>query len=1215
MQLSKLDWYYVQERAAHFTGRGWVFARLDQFLRQPPGAFLLLGEPGAGKTAIAAQLALAAAGRLTAAAAAAPHRAVPIAAAYFCRAGSVDLLDIAQRLSDQLAEAVPSFAHARQATLLPEIRVGDVQVRTGDIASGGSATGVHIDLSRLEAETAFVRAVTLPLKRVRETGEMTRIMLLVDALDESLASKAAEALPRLLGDVEYAHLLVTARPDHRATGGLRERAECIDLLADAPPGIDDVLEYLQRRLASEGAPAAMAVLSRRIAEQASGNFLYAFYVVEALRRDNVLTALDSAAARGVPLPGGGLPGVYRSFLRRELWRDDRAWLTRFGPVLAPLALAQDEGLTTEQLRLIAGRLSGEPVTRTAVRDVTRAARQFLEGPAPDGPVRVYHQSFANFLVDPEQNPDFLIDAAEVHNAIVETYSATSPLSWDTYARRNLALHATKAGRLDHLLEDVRFLLVAEPGRLVPHLDAVRSAPARATAAVYRQTVHTLAGLDPTGRASQLELTARRLDRRSLADRIAAAAPGRPWQTHWSHGRQATGYQVLTGHTGRVSAVAVGALADGTPVIVSGGDDGTVRLWRLADGAPAGKPLHGTDYGGVHAVAAGALPDGTPVIVSGGTDGTVRLWRTDGTPLLEPLHHGGRYGGVHAVAVGALADGTPVIISGGSDDGTVRLWRLADGAPAGSLYYGKVVDTAEVRFDVLDGAEVERPRRYVEAVHAVAVGALADGTPVILGGGDSTSWVRRGGTVQVWRTDGTRLLEPLHHGGRYGRVHAVAVGALADGTPVIVSGGSDKGTVRLWRLADGAPARKPLHGTDYGGVHAVAAGALPDGTPVIVSGGTDGTVRLWRTDGTPLRKPLHHGGVVTAVAVGALADGTPVIVSGGTDGTVRLWRLANGDTAGKPPHGTDGVVAAVAVRALADGTPVIVSGGTDGTVRLWRTDGTPLRKPLHHGGVVTAVAVGALADGTPVIVSGGTDGTVRLWRTDGTPLRKPLHHGGVVTAVAVGALADGTPVIVSGCRVGTVRLWRLADGTPAGEPLHGTEYGGKVEALAVRSLPDGTQVIVSHIRSLMRAVRVWRLPGGALVELPLSIYTGGEVDAVAAGALPDGTPVIVSGCRDDTVWVWRLADGTPVGKPLRGHGDWVCAVAVGALADGTPVIVSGGSDLDGTVRLWRLADGTPLVPPLHLSKKVRSIAIHGNVIITAAGTDLAVHQPALPWHMP
>ena len=115
--------------------------------------------------------------------------------------------------------------------------------------------------------------------------------------------------------------------------------------------------------------------------------------------------------------------------------------------------------------------------------------------------------------------------------------------------------------------------------------------------------------------------------------------------------------------------------------------------------------------------------------------------------------------------------------------------------------------------------------------------------------------------------------------------------------------------------------------------------------------------------------------------------------------------------------------------------------------------------------------------------------------------------------------------------------------------------------------------------------------------------------MAVGALPDGTPVIVSGGDDGTVRVWRLADGTPVGEPLTGHDGAVKAVAVGALPDGTPVIVSGGGD--GTVRVWRLADGTPVVPPLDLPESVRAVAVHGNVIVTAAGADIAVHQPALP----
>src|SRR5262249_30579907 len=165
-----------------------------------------------------------------------------------------------------------------------------------------------------------------------------------------------------------------------------------------------------------------------------------------------LAGLDEKAARGLPLPTGGLAGVYEDFLDRQVAGDEKRWAGELRPVLAPLAVAQDEGLTTEQLRLVNGRLGGGALTRTSLPEVTRTARQFLDGPAPDGPFRVYHQSFADFLVDPEQNPDFLIDAAETHEAIVAAYAATDPLSWDSYARRNLALHASEAGRLDHLLE-------------------------------------------------------------------------------------------------------------------------------------------------------------------------------------------------------------------------------------------------------------------------------------------------------------------------------------------------------------------------------------------------------------------------------------------------------------------------------------------------------------------------------------------------------------------------------------------------------------------------------------------------------------------------------------------------------------------------------------------------------------------------------------------
>ena len=440
----------------------------------------------------------------------------------------------------------------------------------------------------------------------------------------------------------------------------------------------------------------MAVLAQRIAEQASGNFLYAFYVIEALRGAHVLAALDDAAARGVPLPEGGLPGVYRDFLRRELWRDDRAWSRRFGPVLAPLAVAQDEGLTTEQLRLVAGQLGEEPMTRTAIREVTRTARQFLDGPAPDGPFRVYHQSFADFLVDPEQNPDFLIDAAETHEAIVAAYAATDPLSWDSYARRNLALHASEVGQLDYLLEDARFLLAADPARLVPHLDAARSAPARADrhrvpakcppprlprpagAGQPARTDRPPAWLPQPGRPH-----CERRPRPAVADPLvprsawppatrsspATTACGRgggrgaagrhPGHRQRRRRRHGAGLAAGRRHAGRGAAGRLRRPGGG------GGGRGAAgrhpghrqrrrrRLRRrrrrrrarrhgagLAAGRRrAGRGAAGRPHGPVAAVAVGALPDGTPVIVSGDWlgDSAVRVWRlADGAPVGEPL---------------------------------------------------------------------------------------------------------------------------------------------------------------------------------------------------------------------------------------------------------------------------------------------------------------------------------------------------------------------------------------------------------------------------------------------------------------------------------------------------------------------------------------------------------------------------------------------------
>ena len=1129
-----------------FRGRAVALDRIREWLTEdelPGQALVMTGQPGAGKSAVLARAAL----------------------------------------SVEAGHGGPGLAfHARDATI-------------------GDFLKVLADLFGIDTPNSADELVT----SLAEPPGQPPIPVVLDALDEAASDRdrrqIAEALAELavLPGLRVAVATRTmAVGDPFAPGGLlpalgvtaRDDHTLIDLDSDTYFDLEGLRQFAAALLAQDGMdhpgppgaawtqyrarPRVSDRLAAVIAERAGRNFLVA--AMAAIPLSAARTMTDPAAtgfdAAGIPSGVGEALSKYLDRLPDHRRERDRELLTA-------LAYARGAGLDDPAWLAFAAALGYDArvadldaLRRSAAADYLLQTTSTERGARPV--TRLFHQALTDELLVPRHQPS---DESALLDMLLIQAERTG---WqDRYLLEHAAEHAAAAGRLDQLLEDPHYLFSVDPARLVPHLDTARSAPARAAAAVYRQSAHHLGPLDQPTRASQLELTAHQLGCRSLAARIASAAPDRPWQTRWSHGRRAVG-QILTGHTDAVAAVAVGALPEGTPVIVSGGDyrDGTVRVWRLADGAPVGEPLRG-HAGTVAAVAVGALPDGTPVIVSGGGGGTVRVWRlADGAPVGEPLR--GHAGTVDTVAIGALPDGTPVIVSGGGD-GTVRMWRLADGAPVGKPLTG-----------------------HAGTVDTVAVGALPDGTPVIVSGGGD-------GTVRVWRlADGAPVGKPLT--GHAGTVDTVAVGALPDGTPVIVSGGEYRdGTVRVWRLADGGPVGEPLRG-HAGTVDTVAVGALPDGTPVIVSGGGDGTVRMWRlADGAPVGKPLTgHVGRVAAVAVGALPDGTPVIVSGGGDGTVRVWRLADGAPVGKPLTGHVGRVAAVAVGALPDGTPVIVSGGLDGTVRVWRlADGAPVGKPLRgHSGWVRAVAVGALPDGTPVIVSGGSEGTVRVWRlADGAPVGEPLRgHTSAVYAVAVGALPEGTPVIVSGGSDGTVRVWRLADGAPVGEPLRG--HTGAV-AVAVGALPDGTPVIVSG--GSEGTVRVWRLADGAPVGEPLRGHAG-RVYAVAVGALPDGTPVIVSGggeLYNGTVRMWRLADGAPVGEPLRGHTSAVYAVAVGALPDGIPVIVSGGSE--GTVRVWRLADGAPVVPPLDLPESVWHVAVHGDVIVTATGADIAVHQPALP----
>ena len=284
-----------------------------------------------------------------------------------------------------------------------------------------------------------------------------------------------------------------------------------------------------------------------------------------------------------------------------------------------------------------------------------------------------------------------------------------------------------------------------------------------------------------------------------------------------------------GHTDFVRSVVVSP--DGT-VVVSGSEDNTVRVWRMADGEEL-QTLEGHEaYVNTVAMTSNGI-----FIVSGSDDNTVRVWRLADGKATRTLK--GHKGAVHSVA--ATVDCEWIV--SGSEDHTVRLWRLAD---------GKTIRTLKGHADV---------------VRAVAV--TPDGVSVVSGSEDET--------VRVWRLEDGKATRTLK--GHTGGVISVAV--TPDGA-AIVSGSYDE-TIRVWRLPDGML----LHTLSEHSGSVMSVAVTPDGA-AIVSGSDDNTVRVWRTaDGESLRTLSGHEEAVNAVCV--TGDGA-ALLTGTNDECIRAWRL-------------------------------------------------------------------------------------------------------------------------------------------------------------------------------------------------------------------------------------------------------------------------------------------------------------------------------------
>ncbi|MFI5461495.1 MAG: tetratricopeptide repeat protein, partial [Isosphaerales bacterium] len=578
---------------------------------------------------------------------------------------------------------------------------------------------------------------------------------------------------------------------------------------------------------------------------------------------------------------------------------------------------------------------------------------------------------------------------------------------------------------------------------------------------------------------------------------AARASLAAWRPH--HAR----LKAVLSHESPVDAAAFSP--DGKTVL-TGGDDGTARLWDAATGRPIGQPIW--HEGVVTSVA--FSPDGK-TILTGSYDKTARLWdAATGQPVGSPLPHGGEVSGV------AYSPSGRTILTG-SNDKMARLWDTASHRPIGQPFVhqrgvspvafsadGKTILTggedAARLWDAAAGKPIGLPLADQRLVCAVAFSP--DGKTVLTGTGG------RDNTARLWdAATGKPVGEPIRH-----RHKVRAVAFSPDGRTVLT--GSEDKTARLWDAVTNQPIGPAL--LHQGPVVAVAFS--PDGKSFLTAS-SDNTVKLWDADpGQPFGLVLEHQNGGQAVAFSP--DGRSIF-SGDNAGTVKRWDTATGEIIGQTVHTQGSGVTAVAVNH--DGTR-LVTGSFDKTARLWNlVTGKPVGQPLQHENQVN---VAAFSPDGKTIMTGSEDRMVRLWDAlTGTPLGRPIPQS---ESVDGGAFSPDGKCFVAGCANGSAQLWDLAKRTPLGEPF---PHPGCISAAAFS--PDGKTVLTGCEDG---AVRLWNVETRRLRLAPLLHQAW--VFAVAFS--PDGKTVL-TGSRDWTARLWDSATGIPLG-PAIPHPSEIVAVA-------------------------------------------------------------------------
>jgi WD40 repeat protein len=448
---------------------------------------------------------------------------------------------------------------------------------------------------------------------------------------------------------------------------------------------------------------------------------------------------------------------------------------------------------------------------------------------------------------------------------------------------------------------------------------------------------------------------------------------------WLDARDGRELAAWKGHTAAVSGVAMLRSADGVMRIVSVSEDGTARIWLLPPVARAETPsqparVKAIDLAGHKGPVRGmAATPGGDEILTGGDDGTVRVWSAkDGAPRGSvPTGHRGP---ILALAI----DPRGKTILTGSADATAELLARDTGkalrtlaghpGPVRSVAFSPRGDRLATA-DALGGVKVWETS---SGIGVIAFGQTASGgaasppiQKIAFNAEQSLVSASADATLKFWTFTGTWTLNRTL-GTHVSRI--LALDFSPDGTLLAAGGGepSRTGELKIWQVGKGLLARSlpTLHSDTVFSVK-----FSPDGTK-LASASADKFLKVTNmADGMVLRSfegHTHH-----VLAVDWKSDGQE-LVTGGADSILKIWGFNSGEQIRTlQPAGKQ----VTSVRWLARKPDVIGASG-DAQVRDWNPDNGGIARVFSGAGDYVQ-SVAASSDGGR-IAAGGADGVLFVW---------------------------------------------------------------------------------------------------------------------------------------------------------------------------------------------------------------------------------------------